>query len=153
MDLGGLAHEWSELIDQFIDELGRPPSNAELAEVLTWAFRSLSEQDVDAFPSDVTIEADGGRSSGVSTAKSAAGEHAAQITSAVGQLNDSVFVTGADMASVALAELATSGGRPSVQAILNLLSDALMQARASKLVELTDDRAGNWKIRGVNRDA
>ena len=150
--LDSLTQGWAELIGQFADETGRLPSGSELAEVLTWAFRSFADR-VGGFPPDTVVEAVRVQSSGDRAVKSESEKRAGKIASEVDQLNDSVFVIAADLMSEAVAAMARPGGRPSAQAVLRLLHDGLEQARASKLVELPDDSAEHWKIRAPRKKA
>ena len=150
--LDSLARGWAELISQFADETGRLPSGSELAEVLTWAFRSFADR-VGGFPPHTVVEAVRVQSSGDRAVKPESEKRAGEIASEVDQLNNSVFVIAADLVSEAVAALARPGGRPSAQAVLRLLHDGLEQARASKLVELPDDSAEHWKIRAPGKKA
>jgi hypothetical protein len=121
-----LAESWTELLAAFRDEADRFPTNAELAELLTWAFRSIADGIPDLPPSPT-----------VQSAVNVRGR------SVVPELNDVAFEHATALVTDAISLLAPVTGPPSAQSVLDLLANALpLAARASEI-----RGAGGWRLR------
>ncbi len=120
-ELDALARAWTELLEQYQDEIGRRPTPPELAEVLSWALRAL----------------DGVAGYGPGAWVSAPGRPARG--SRVDELNDAVFVMAADLVDLAADALSGVSGRTGAQAVLDLLADAYARAGGEPV---------GWSVRG-----
>jgi hypothetical protein len=129
--LDDLARSWSEVLGQFAVEAGRPATNAELAEVLTWAVRSAAGDDLDDLPAGALVVAPG----------------RSRALSVVPELNDAVFVLATALVSNAVAVLRGVVERPSTQSLLDLLGDAVTRAPEGADV----GGPGGWTLRRGGR--
>ena len=121
-----LVEGWDELLAEVDDEIGRPPTGAELAELLTWALRAVAER-VDDLPAAPVVE---------SARPGGAG-------SVVPDLGDAAHELATALVSDAVTLLTGVAERPRARTVLDVLGDAFARARRADGVP----GGGGWRLR------